>query len=311
MIRQIRCSLLLLLVFATACAAEPTPTPTPPPTATPSPTELPTATFTASPTPSQTPTQTRTATPKPSATPTLTVTPTALPVAAAGDAVHGRQLFRELTCDSCHDVSQPAPGGFYAPNLGNISMEALRIIDLPEYTGKATDADSYIRESVLTPNVYIVPGDIYRDAPGVSAMDQDFAERISDADLNDLVAYLLTLDAKPIGDADNGKKLFVANLCDSCHDVSQPAPGGEFGPNLGSISAAAQQVLALPEYRGSATNVVDYLRESILMPNAYIVPGKDYETLPGVSNMTQDYAETIPLQDLNDILAYLLSLKVN
>jgi nitric oxide reductase subunit C len=83
-----------------------------------------------------------------------------------------------------------------APNLGNISTEAERIIASPEYTGTATTAEEYIRESILTPNVYIVPGENYLKAPGISAMKQDFAEKIPPQDLNDLVAFLLSLDVQ-------------------------------------------------------------------------------------------------------------------
>lgn len=308
MIRNLFSLVVALLVLATACAADPMLTPTllpPPATATSTPTALPTAAFTA--VSLKTPTRTITATLAPSATPSLTVAPVA---AVSGEATHGTDLFHQYTCDSCHDVSQPSPGGFYAPNLGNISEEAAQVMQLPKYTGSAKDVPSYIRESVLTPNVYIVPGDLYMDAPGVSAMDQDFAERISTADLNDLISYLLTLDAKPIGDPVNGQKLFAVNLCDSCHDVSRPAPGGEYGPNLGSVSVAAQQVLTARDYHGSAKTVTDYIRESILMPNVYLVPGKDYIAVPGESVMPQDFATTITAQDVNDLIAYLLSIKI-
>lgn len=197
---------LLVLVLGVACAAEPTPVPTPvPPTATPLPTNTPTFT------PSPLPTATSTSTPAPTETtpPTVTGTPTvvasptkveqASPAAAAageGDVARGKVLFATNKCDSCHDISNPFPGGEYGPNLGNISTEALNVIALPDYQGTATNAAEYIRESVLMPNIYIVPGPNYIDAPGVSAMTQDFGESIPPQDLNDLIAYLLTLDAK-------------------------------------------------------------------------------------------------------------------
>lgn len=110
--------------------------------------------------------------------------------------MRGKERFHFYTCDSCHDVTQPGPAGFYAPNLGNISTEAIRIIQLPEYQGKATNAAEYIRESVLNPNVYLVPGELFLDAPGQSAMVQEFGETIPPTDLNDLIAYLLTLRVK-------------------------------------------------------------------------------------------------------------------
>lgn len=116
--------------------------------------------------------------------------------AVTGDIGHGKQLFATYLCDSCHSVNRPAPGGDTAPNLGNISVEALRVIKLPDYTGSATDAPGYIRESILTPNVYIVPGDAYLDSPGISVMTQDFTDSMSKQDIQDLTAYLLSLHAK-------------------------------------------------------------------------------------------------------------------
>lgn len=108
----------------------------------------------------------------------------------------GARLFHDYLCDSCHYTERPFPGGFYAPNLGNISSEAERIIRLPEYRGKATNAADYIRESVLEPNMYIVPGENYLEKPDVSAMYQNFAQEMAPADLDALVAYLLSLKSK-------------------------------------------------------------------------------------------------------------------
>ena len=299
-----------VLFYLSACAAEPTPTPTPlPPTLTVTPS--PTATFTPTVTPSSTPTRTPTKTP--TRTPTRTTTPTATSTPASlglGDAAIGKQLFRFYTCDSCHDVSQPLPGGFYAPNLGNISVEAARIVKLPEYQGKAKNAAEYIRESVLNPNVYIVPGELYLDAPGQSAMYQEFGERIPPNDLQNIIAYLLTLNARAGGDVKRGEQLFSVHMCDSCHDVTKRAPGGEFGPNLGNISVVAQERLASSTYQGKAKNAADYIRESILNPNVYLVPGNNYSDKPGRSVMTPDFGTTIPAQDFNDLIAYLLNLNV-
>lgn len=119
------------------------------------------------------------------ATPTVTNLP--------GDAAVGKQLFASLPCASCHDVKNPFPGGAICPNLGNVAVEAARIIRLPEYHGSATDAASYIRESILNPNAYLVPGEAYRAADGSSVMPKNFGELLTPKQLDDLVAYLLTL----------------------------------------------------------------------------------------------------------------------
>ena len=58
--------------------------------------------------------------------------------------------------------------------------------------GKAKDAAGYIRESIIDPNAYIVPGPNYRTPDGQSVMPKDFAQTLSARDLNDVVAFLLT-----------------------------------------------------------------------------------------------------------------------
>ena len=113
-------------------------------------------------------------------------------MAAGGDANRGRDLFARLPCASCHDITKPWPGGDICPNLGNIATEAARIVKLRDYRGKAKDAAGYIRESIVDPNAYIVPGPAYRTAPGQSVMPKDFGKTLSPTDLDDLVAFLLT-----------------------------------------------------------------------------------------------------------------------
>jgi nitric oxide reductase subunit C len=112
--------------------------------------------------------------------------------AARGDTARGERLFKTLPCVSCHDVTTPWPGGDICPNLGNIATEAARIIRLREYRGKARTAADYIRESIVDPNAYIVPGASYRTADGQSVMPKDFGTTLTGAQIDDLVAYLLT-----------------------------------------------------------------------------------------------------------------------
>jgi nitric oxide reductase subunit C len=112
--------------------------------------------------------------------------------AAAGDATRGAALFTKLPCTSCHDIVGRWPGGDICPNLGNIATEAARIVRLPGYRGKARDAAGYIRESITDPNAYIVPGAQYRTADGKSVMPPSVGATLTPAQLDDLVAFLLT-----------------------------------------------------------------------------------------------------------------------
>ncbi len=208
--------LLLMLLLLTgalvlnACAPVPSPT-TPTSTLAPSPTaSLPAPTSTVAPslTPTVAASPTSAPTEVPSATSVLTVaaSPTTAPSATsaptatsstlatnlAGDPQRGAQLFPTLPCTSCHDITHPFPGGLICPNLGNISTEAALIVKSPDYHGKATDAAGYIRESIMNPNAYIVPGAQYRQADGQSVMPKNFAQVLTPQQIDDLVAYLMT-----------------------------------------------------------------------------------------------------------------------
>ncbi len=170
-----------LLLFAAGCVRMPIPTSVAPgssPAATGAPTAQPAPSLAAAPSPT-------------AATPSSS---TSIPSAnGTSDPANGAKLFAQLPCNSCHDVTKPFPGGVICPNLGNISTEAARIVQSPDYHGKAADAASYIRESILDPNAYIVPGDVYHSADGQSVMPKDFGTTLTPSQIDDLVAYLLTL----------------------------------------------------------------------------------------------------------------------
>ena len=110
----------------------------------------------------------------------------------SGDAARGAKLYETLPCASCHDISHPWPGGDICPNLGNIATEAGRIVRGSDYHGRAKDAAGYIRESIVDPNAYIVAGPTYRQADGQSVMPKNFGQTLTPAQLDDLVAFLLT-----------------------------------------------------------------------------------------------------------------------
>jgi mono/diheme cytochrome c family protein len=89
----------------------------------------------------------------------------------------GKQVYREKNCASCHQIG--SEGGTVEPPLTQIGTVAA--------TRKpGMSADDYIRESILDPGAYIVPG--YPDT-----MPRGLARGLSQEDFDDLVRYLLTL----------------------------------------------------------------------------------------------------------------------
>lgn len=107
-------------------------------------------------------------------------------------AAKGEEIFRTTpaACFTCHST---APGVDLAgPSLAGIATRATEIIQSPDYSGKAEDAAGYIHESILEPSAYLVPGEIY-SANGMSFMPNNYAELLTEEQIDLLVEYLLTL----------------------------------------------------------------------------------------------------------------------
>jgi nitric oxide reductase subunit C len=78
------------------------------------------------------------------------------------------------------------------PSLAGIPATAAARIKSAEYHGKATDAAGYIRESILEPNAHVVAGPTY-SSNGQSMMPATFGRTLKSAQVDALVAYLMTL----------------------------------------------------------------------------------------------------------------------
>jgi mono/diheme cytochrome c family protein len=98
------------------------------------------------------------------------------PLATEPDA-RGRQLYRSMGCANCHEPN--LFGQRLGPPLDHIgTVGAIRRPGVP--------AEEYIRQSILDPGAYLVPG--YQDS-----MPRDLGRDLSPTDLDALVAYLLSL----------------------------------------------------------------------------------------------------------------------
>jgi nitric oxide reductase subunit C len=120
---------------------------------------------------------------------------TALRQAVSDEPVErGEALFRspELACQACHSTRSGVT--LAGPSMAGITSRAAAIVDDSEYTGSATDAEGYIRESILEPTAHLVPGANFSTGPGgLSLMPADYGTRLETEQIEDLVAYLLTL----------------------------------------------------------------------------------------------------------------------
>ncbi len=118
--------------------------------------------------------------------------------------------------------------------------------------------------------------------------------------------------ARPVGEGDDpvalGQALFrsVAPACNACHST---APGVNMaGPSLAGVASRASSVVGSSEYRGEATDVTGYIRESIVSPSAYLVPGPMYSA-EGTSFMPNTYHGVLTDEQIDQLVAFIGTLK--
>jgi mono/diheme cytochrome c family protein/cytochrome c551/c552 len=97
------------------------------------------------------------------------------------------ELFVSMACSGCHILDQPQTDtnrGLVGPNFGNLLENAAQRVE-------GQSAAEYIHNSIVNTNAYIVDGYM----PNI--MPQDFAQRMSEEEINALVEWLLDPDRQP------------------------------------------------------------------------------------------------------------------
>jgi cytochrome c2 len=105
------------------------------------------------------------------------------------------------------------------------------------------------------------------------------------------------MDANAPGDPANGKAIFTGTGgCYACHDTQNGVT--VVGPSLQHVAG-----VNIPKHAKAGQSPEDYLRESITAPNAVVVEGFPSGVMP------QSFGQTLTAQQINDLIAYLLTLK--
>ncbi|MDQ1817113.1 c-type cytochrome [Massilia sp. CCM 9210] len=104
----------------------------------------------------------------------------------------GERVFRSAVpaCSACHST---APGvNLAGPSLAGLVGRSTALLAGAGYTGKATDVEGYIRESLVSPSAHVVPGAMY-SANGQSFMPDTYGKALAPEQITQLVAYLSSL----------------------------------------------------------------------------------------------------------------------
>ena len=214
------------------------------------------------------------------------------------------------TCALCHEIGKK---GERCPDLAGVGERAGTRIHEERYKGKATTSAEYIVESVMDPTAYVVEG--YQPSmPPVG-------RQLNDLELVAVVSFLqsqggeVTVNgqsrfpkwrgegggAAPAAAAPapttaaasraSGPELVQKWACVTCHNFDKPDK--LVGPSLWDIGARKD---------------ANYIRESILVPDAVVVEGFPAGLMKGTLD-GEDFYQKVSLQDLNTIVDYLTSLK--
>jgi cytochrome c553 len=111
--------------------------------------------------------------------------------AATGDAERGRQLYNgerapldansdAPRCIDCHPATVGGQVAIMGNNLSNIGNRAAQTVP-------GQDAQAYLREAILEPDKYLAGG--FQE--GIHY--REYSRLLSDQDVEDLIAYMLTL----------------------------------------------------------------------------------------------------------------------
>ena len=107
--------------------------------------------------------------------------------------------------------------------------------------------------------------------------------------------------AAPAATFARGIEAYRANYCGACHALPAAGTEGAFGPSHEAMARTAAERLRDADYAGAAVTPEEYLRESIVDPAAYLVPGflQSTHPMPAFTHLAEE--------DLDALVTMLLS----
>lgn len=225
--------------------------------------------------------------------------------------MEGKKVWHRKDCINCHTLL--GEGAYYAPDLTKIAVQR---------------GDAYLRSFLKDPARYYSEERNRRLMPNMN---------LSDEEITNLIAFLTwvsqidnqnwpprpiivsgTPQAIDLGAAAQpqaassdpvalGAALFRRSppACFSCHSIQKGVT--LVGPSLAGIGARAASMIASPAYKGSAKTPEDYIRESILNPSAYVVPGPTFSA--GGRSIMPPFDQVLKPNEVDELVAYLATFK--
>ncbi len=109
----------------------------------------------------------------------------------------------------------------------------------------------------------------------------------------------------PAGNAQDGASLAQSAEagCSACHELAPVGPAWATEGDQPGIGQRAEDRIKQPDYNGEAATAEQYLLESIVRADAYVVEGYAAGLMP------PDFGDRLSAQQVADLIAYMLSLR--
>jgi mono/diheme cytochrome c family protein len=197
----------------------------------------------------------------------------ALPLGACGrdepDLSNGKALFVQQ-CGSCHALNRAGTQGQTGPDLDAAFQAALRAGESRD-TVKGVVRDqiaNVLKGSVMPRN--LVTGDDARDVAAYVAFAADRPGQDQGA-----------LAQAGLAEATTGEQIFIAAGCGGCHRLAKAGTNGTIGPSLEELASVAGDM-------EPGTSAEEYVRQSILEPDAFTVEGFQPGVMPSFQGRLND-----------------------
>lgn len=219
----------------------------------------------------------------------------------------GAELF-ENNCSGCHGIQGEGIPGL-APALNDSYFFTQRV----EEVGWEGSLEDYVISTVSTGRaVSTRPEYIGGGRPAMPTWSDQYGGPLRDDQVRDIAAFVLNWEATALGELElvelptptpgveeradpiaHGQRLYTNSGCAGCHTI-EGISNGAVGPNLTQIGGIAAT-------RKDGVSAEDFIRESILNPNAYVVEGYQPNFMP------QNYGQQFSDRELDDLIAFLLA----
>ena len=106
----------------------------------------------------------------------------------------------------------------------------------------------------------------------------------------------------PEGDPAAGEVLATQTLeCAACHELTEVGPAWAAADGLPGLGRRGEIRIGQDDYTGNATSADEYLIESVIQTNVFVIEGYEPSVMP------TNFGERVTLQDMADLLAYMNS----